>query len=117
MYEKALLWQRNRVDGQFFLSVSNSRSIYDISITSGFYLTVSFTSEDKYAMTKGWRSEELIISYVKTLRLTVGIINKSLIIPMEDLRSTSFGPNDIDNIDVVAEINFGLLSKKAKKYD
>jgi hypothetical protein len=49
--------------------------------------------------------------------LTVGIINKSLIIPMEDLRSTSFGPNDIDNIDVVAEINFGLLSKKAKKYD
>ena len=103
-----------RVDGQFFLSASNSRSIYDIS---SFYLTVSFTSEDEYAMTEGWRSEELIISYVKTLRLTVGIINKSLIIPMEDLRSTSFGPNDIDNIDVVAEINFGLLSKKAKKYD
>ena len=108
---------KKRFDGQFFLSASNSRSIYDISVTSGFYLTVSFTSEDKYAITEGWRSEELIISYVKTLRLTVGIINKSLIIPMEDLRSTSFGPNDIDNIDVVAEINFGLLSKKAKKYD
>jgi hypothetical protein len=46
---------------------------------------------------------------------TVGIINKSLIIPMEDLRLTSFGPNDIDNIDEVAEINFGLLSKKAKR--
>jgi hypothetical protein len=81
-----------RVDGQFFLSASNSRSIYDIS---SFYLTVSFTSEDEYAMTEGWRSEELIISYVKTLRFTVGIINKSLIIPTEDLRPTSFGPNDI----------------------
>jgi hypothetical protein len=40
--------------------------------------------------------------------------NKSLIIPTEDLRPTSFGPNDIDNIDEVAEINFELLSKKAK---
>jgi hypothetical protein len=39
-----------RVDGQFFLSASNSRSIYDIS---SFYLTVSFTSEDEYAMTEG----------------------------------------------------------------
>jgi hypothetical protein len=60
------------------------------------------------------RSEELIISYVKTLRFTVGIINKSLIIPTDDLRLTSFGPNDIDNINEVAEINFGLLSKKVK---
>ena len=76
-----------------------------------------FTSEDKYAMTEGWRSEELIISYAKTLRFTVGIINKSLIIPTEDLRPTSFGPNDIDiNIDEVAEIYFGLLSKKAKRW-
>ena len=72
-----------------------------------------FTSEDKYAMTEGWRSEELIISYAKTLRFTVGIINKSLIIPTEDLRPTSFGPNDIDE---VAEIYFGLLSKKAKRW-
>jgi hypothetical protein len=44
---------KKRVDGQFFLSASNSRLIYNISITSGFYLTVSFTSEDKYAMTEG----------------------------------------------------------------
>jgi hypothetical protein len=106
---------KKRFDGQFFLSASNSRSIYDISVTSGFYLTVSFTSEDKYAITEGWRSEELIISYVKTLQFTVGIINKSLIIPTEDLRPTSFGPNDIDNIDEATEINFGLLSKKSKK--
>ena len=107
---------KKRVDNQFFLSPSNSRSIYDISITSSFYLTVSFTSEDKYAMTEGWRSEEFIISYVKTLRFTVGIINKSLIIPTEDLRPTSFGPNDIGSIDEAAEINFGLLSKKAKRW-
>jgi hypothetical protein len=108
---------KKQVDGQFFLSAWNSRSIYDISITSGFYLAISFTSEDKYAMTEGWRSEELIISYAKTLRFTVGIINKSLIIPTEDLRPTSFGPNDIDiNIDEVAEIYFGLLSKKAKRW-
>ena len=40
---------------------------------------------------------------------TVGIKNKNLIIPTEDLRpNTSFGPNDI-------EVNFGLLSKKAKR--
>jgi hypothetical protein len=107
----ACQWQTYRI----FLSASNSRSIYDISITSGFYLTVSFTSEDKYAITEGWRSEELIISYVKTLQFTVGIINKSLIIPTEDLRPTSFGPNDIDNIDEATEIDFGLLSKKSKK--
>ena len=43
-------------------------------------------------------------------------INKSLIIPTEDLRPTSFnGPNDINNIDEAALINFGLLSKKSKK--
>ena len=66
-------------------------------------------------MTEGWRSEELIISYVKTLWFTVGIINKSLIIPTEDLRPTSFDPNDIDNIDEATEFNFGLLSKKSKK--
>ena len=41
---------KNRVDGHFFVSASNPRPIYEISITSGFYLTVSFTSEDKYAM-------------------------------------------------------------------
>jgi hypothetical protein len=34
----------------FFLSAQNPRPIYEISITSGFYLTVLFTSEDKYAM-------------------------------------------------------------------
>jgi hypothetical protein len=44
------------------------------------------------------------------------IINKNLIIPTEDLRPTSFGPNDIDNIDEVVEVNFGLLSKKAKRW-
>jgi hypothetical protein len=33
----------------------------------------------------------------------------------EDLRPTSFGPNDIDNIDEAVEVNFGLLSKKAKR--
>ena len=59
-------------------------------------------------MTEGWRSEELIISSVKTLPFTVGIIHKSFIIPTEDLRPTSFGPNDIDNIDEAAQINFGL---------
>ena len=67
-------------------------------------------------MTEGRRIEELIISsYAKTLRFTVGIINKNLIIPTEDLRPTSFGPNDIDNIDEAVEVNFGLLSKKAKR--
>jgi hypothetical protein len=45
----------------------------------------------------------------------LGIINKKLIIPTEDLKPTSFGPNDIDNIDEAVEVNFGLLSKKAKK--
>ena len=40
-------------------------------------------------------------------------MNKSLIIPMEDLRPTSFGPNDIDNIDEAAQINFGV--QKIKK--
>ena len=82
------------VDGHFFLSASNPHPIYEISITSGFYLMVSFTWEDTYAMHEGWSSEELIIYYVKT----VGIINKSLIIPTEDWRPTSFGPNDIDNM-------------------
>ena len=67
-------------------------------------------------MTEDYISEELIISYyVKTLRFTVGITNKSLIIPTEDLRPTSFGPNDIDNIDEAAEIYFELLSKTVKR--
>ena len=66
-------------------------------------------------MPEGWRREELIISYVKTLRFTVEVINKSLIIPAEDLRQTSFGPNDTDSINEAAEINFGLLSKNAKR--
>jgi hypothetical protein len=48
-------------------------------------------------------------------RFTEGIINKNLIIPTEDLRPTSFGPNDTDNIDEAVEVNFGLLSKKAKR--
>jgi hypothetical protein len=96
VYEKALLWLRNGSMAIFFLSVQNSHPIYEISITCGFYLTVSFTSEDKYAMNEGWRSEELIIYYVKIVRITVGIINKSLIIPSEDWRLTSFGPNDLD---------------------
>jgi hypothetical protein len=43
-------------------------------------------------MNEGWRSEELIMYYVKIVRFTVGIINKSLIIPTEDWRPTSFGP-------------------------
>jgi hypothetical protein len=59
--------------------------------------------------------QDQTLLYVKTLQFTVGIINKSLIIPMEDLRPTSFGPNDIDNIDEAVEVNFGLLSKKAKR--
>jgi hypothetical protein len=49
-------------EGHFFILASNSPPIYDLSITSGFYLTVSFTSEDTYAMTEGWINEELIIS-------------------------------------------------------
>ena len=77
----------------FFLSAQNPRAIYKISITSGFYLTVSF---DKYAMNEDWRSEELIIHYAKTVRFTVEIINKSLIIPTEEWKLTSFGPNDLD---------------------
>ena len=36
---------------------------------------------------------------------------------MDDLRpTTSFGPNDIDNINEAVEVNFGLLSKKAKRW-
>ena len=93
VYEKALLWIRNESMAIFFLSAQNPRPIYKISITSGFYLTVSF---DKYAMNEGWRSEELIIYYVKIVRFTVRIINKSLIIPTEEWRLTSFGPNDLD---------------------
>jgi hypothetical protein len=46
----------------------------------------------------------------------IGIINKNWIIPTEDLRPTSFDPNDIDNIDEAVEVNFGLLSKKAKRW-
>jgi hypothetical protein len=37
----------------FFFPAQNPHPIYEISITSGFYLTVSFTSEDKYAMNEG----------------------------------------------------------------
>jgi hypothetical protein len=44
---------KKRVDGHFFSFGSNPRPIYEISITSGFYLTVLFTSEDKYAMNEG----------------------------------------------------------------
>jgi hypothetical protein len=87
-----------------------------ISITSSFYL-ISFTSEDKYMQ---WpKAEELkneLFLYVKTLRFTIGIINKNWIIPTEYLRPTSFGLNDIDNIDEVVKVNFGLLSKKAKRW-
>jgi hypothetical protein len=36
---------KNQVDGQFFVSGSNPRPIYEISITSGCYLTNLFTSE------------------------------------------------------------------------
>jgi hypothetical protein len=49
-----------------------------------------------YAMNEGWRSEELIIYYVKIVRFTVGIIKKNLIIPTENWRPTSFGPIDLD---------------------
>jgi hypothetical protein len=71
-----------------------------------------------HCMNEGWRSEELIIYYVKIVWFTVGIINKSLIIPTEDWRPTSFGPNDLDitTLDLAAEINFGFLSKKAKQW-
>jgi hypothetical protein len=96
VYEKALLWRRNESMAIFFFRPQILVPFDEISITSGFYLTVSFTSEDNYAMNEGWRSEELIIYYVKTVRFTVGIINKSLIIPTEDWRPTSFGPNDLD---------------------
>ena len=116
VYEKALLWQRNESMVNFFLSASNSCPIYNISITSGFYL-ISLTSEDKYMQ---WpKAEELkneLFLYVKTLRFTIGIINKNWIIPTEYLRPTSFGLNDIDNIDEVVKVNFGLLSKKAKRW-
>jgi hypothetical protein len=37
----------------FIIPTPNPRPIYEISITSGFYLMVSFTSEDKYAMHEG----------------------------------------------------------------
>ena len=65
------------------------------------------------------KAEELkneLFLYVKTLRFTIGIINKNWIIPTEYLRLTSFGLNDIDNIDEVVKVNFGLLSKKAKRW-
>jgi len=69
--------------------------IFGISITSGFYLTLSFSSEDKYAMNEGWRSEQLIISLLKHYdSQTVEMMNKSLIIPTEDWRPTSLGPNE-----------------------
>jgi hypothetical protein len=56
-----------------------------------------------------------IVQFILVLnKHQVGMINKSLIITTDDLRPTSFGPNDIDNINEVAEINFGLLSKKVK---
>jgi hypothetical protein len=44
---------KKRVDGHFFLLASNPHPIYEISITFGFYLTVSLTSEEKYAMNEG----------------------------------------------------------------
>jgi hypothetical protein len=44
---------KKRVDGHFF-SFGPKFSSHNISITSGFYLTISFTSEDKYGMTEGW---------------------------------------------------------------
>jgi hypothetical protein len=37
---------KKRVDGQFFLLASNSRPIYNISITSGFYLILFLTRSD-----------------------------------------------------------------------
>jgi hypothetical protein len=48
---------------------------------------------------------------VKTLRFTLGIINKSLIIPTEDWRPTSFDGNDI----AITTKRQKLLSKKAKR--
>jgi hypothetical protein len=47
IHGKSVAVTKKRVNGQFFLSASNSRSIYDISITSGFYLMVSFTDFQK----------------------------------------------------------------------
>jgi hypothetical protein len=38
------------------------------------------------------------------------MINKNLIIPPEDLRLTSFCPNDIDNINEAVEVTFEFTS-------
>jgi hypothetical protein len=67
-----------------------------------------FQAERKKLTIDSFLCHSSAFSYMK------GIINKNLIIPTEDLRPTSFGPNDIDNIDEAVEVNFGLLSKKAK---
>jgi hypothetical protein len=96
VYEKALLWRRNKSMAIFFFRPQILVPFMRFQLLPVFYLTVSFTSEDKYAMNEGWRSEELIIYYVKTVRFTVGIINTSLIIPTEDWKPTSFGLNDLD---------------------
>jgi hypothetical protein len=72
------------IDAQFRFNQCNSLREEDISVFS------------RYGPVLILRSEELIIYYVKTVRFTVAIINKSLIIPTDDWRPTSFGPNDLD---------------------
>jgi hypothetical protein len=56
VYEKALLWQSSESMANFSFGLK-SLSHYDISITSSFYLMLSFSSEDKYVMIEGRRSE------------------------------------------------------------
>ena len=102
VYEKALLWLRNE----------SMAHLWDFN-----YFRISLTSEDNYAtcMNEGWRSEELIIYYAKIVRFTVGIINKSLIIPTEDWRQTSFGPNDLKLISrPSSRIKFWTFVQKSK---
>ena len=65
--------------------------------------------------TKTEEGKNELFLYAKTFRFTVGIINKSCIIPTEDSRSSNVGPNDIENIDEAAEINFAICPKKQKE--
>jgi hypothetical protein len=61
--------------------------------------------------TKAEEMKNPLFLNAKTLRFTVGIINKGLIIPTEDWRPTSFGANDIDNTTKRQK----FVSKKAKR--
>ena len=61
--------------------------------------------------TKAEEMKNPLFLNVKILRFTVGIMNKSLIIPTEDWRPTTFGANGIDNTTKRQK----CLSKKAKR--